>query len=334
MAANKAGILLQLEDGTDLADKVNPRFLDLSLTEKRGGEADHLDITLHNHDGRLATPEPGIYLRLSLGWLSGDDVPVGLVDKGRFKVDEVSEKGPPDVITITARSADLTGTARKRKATVWKDTTVGAILNQIASDNGWRAHIDAGLAAKPIASIEQAQKSDIAFARDLGQRYDAVATVKDKTLIFMPIGSAVTPSGAPIPTLTLTKQDGWSWTHSYAQRGEHDGAEAQYHDQDEAKRKTVKTGGSKPKRLKKVYGSEAEATEAAKAEDKRNKRAPRTFEYDLAIADCALTPNGKATLSGWNATIDGTNWLIEEVSTKFSGNSGGLTQSVKFESAG
>lgn len=334
MTANVAGILLQLEDGTDLADKVNPRFLDLSLTEKRGGEADQLDITLHNADGRLATPAPGIYLRLSIGWLSGDNVPVGLVDKGRFKVDEVSEKGPPDVITITARSADLTGNARKRKAKVWKNTTVGAILTQIAADNDWRAHVDAGLAAKPIISIEQTQKSDVQFVRDLGQRYDAVATVKDKALIFMPIGSAVTPSGAPIPPVTLTKQDGWGWTHSYAQRGEHDGAEAQYHDQDAAKRKTVKTGGSKPKRLKKVYGSEAEAKEAAAAEDKRNKRAPRSFDYDLAIADCSITPNAKATLTGWNATIDATKWLVEEVSTKFSGGSGGLTQSLKLESAG
>ena len=43
-------------------------------------------------------------------------------------------------------------------------------------------------------------------------------------------------------------------------------------------------------------------------------------------------PNAKATLSGWSSTIDGTTWLIEEVSTKLG--SGGLTQSLKMESAG
>lgn len=332
MTVAKAGLRLSLEDGTDLADKINPRFLDLMLTEKRGQEADQLDITLQNHDGKLAVPEPGIYLSLALGWLQGDDVKIGLVDKGRFKVDEVSEEGPPDIITIRARSADLTGDARKRKARSWKDTTLGAILNQIAGDNGWRAHIDGILAAKVIKTIEQTQKSDVAFVRDLGQRYDAVATVKDKALIFMPIGAAVTPSGAPIPAITLTRRDGWKWSHNYAQRGDHDGAEAQWHDQDGARRRTVKTGGDKRKRLKKVYGSEAEAKEAAEAEAKRTRRAPRTFSYDLGIADCSILPNGKASLSGWNSTIDGTSWLIEEVTTKF-GNDG-LTQSIKMESAG
>ncbi|MCC6478061.1 MAG: phage late control D family protein [Sphingomonadaceae bacterium] len=332
MTANKAAIRLSLEDGTDLADKVNPRFLDLTLTEKRGQEADQLDITLHNHDGKLQAPQPGVYLSLALGWLQGDGVKVGLIDKGRFKVDEVSEEGPPDIITIRARSADLTGDARKRKARSWKDTTLGAILNQIASDNGWRAHIDGGLAGKAIRAIEQTQKSDVAFVRDLGQRYDAVATVKDKALIFMPIGAAVTPGGQPIPAVKLTKQDGWKWSHNYAQRGDHDGAEAQWHDQDGARRRTVKTGGEKRKRLKKVYGSEAEAKEAAEAEAKRTKRAPRTFSYDLAIADCSIVPNAKATLSGWSSTIDGATWLIEEVSTKMG--SGGLTQSLKMESAG
>jgi uncharacterized protein len=332
MTNAQAAIRLTLEDGTDLADKINPRTIDISLSEKRGGEADQLDITLHNHDGRLAAPEPGIYLRFAIGWLRGAGVPVGLVDKGRFKVDEVSEEGPPDIITIRARSADLTGDVRKRKAKTWKDTNVGAILNEIAANNGWRAHVDAGLAAKTITAIEQSNKSDIAFLNDLGRRYDAVATVKDKALIFMPIGAQTTPGGAAIPAYRFTRQDGGKWKHDYAQRGEHDGAEAQYQDQDAGQRKTVKTGGDKRKRLKNVYGSEAEAKDAAEAEEKRTKRAPRTFTFDPAIADAAIEPNARVTLSGWSAKIDGTSWLVESVDTKYG--AGGLVQSLTMESAG
>jgi phage protein D len=84
MTANKAGIRLTLDDGTDLAKKIDPRFLELTLVEKRGGEADELSLTLHNHDGQLKAPETGRYIRLALGWESGDDVTIGLVDKGRF----------------------------------------------------------------------------------------------------------------------------------------------------------------------------------------------------------------------------------------------------------
>jgi hypothetical protein len=74
VAANKAGLRLTLDDGTDLADRIDPRLLELTLVEKRGGEADELSLTLHNHDGQLVAPATGRYIRLALGWESGEDV--------------------------------------------------------------------------------------------------------------------------------------------------------------------------------------------------------------------------------------------------------------------
>src|SRR3546814_18547541 len=76
MDANKAAVRLTLDDGTDLSDKVNPRLISLSLTEKRGEEADSLEITLHNHDGQIAPPRRGAMLQLALGWEKGADVTV------------------------------------------------------------------------------------------------------------------------------------------------------------------------------------------------------------------------------------------------------------------
>lgn len=331
MTANKAGIRLTLEDGTDLADKINPRFLDAKLTEKRGGESDELNITLHNHDGQLKPVKAGVFLSLSWGWETGEDVPLGLVDKGRFKVDEVERGGPPDVVTIRARSADLTGQLRTRKNKLWKDTTVGAMLNKIAADDGKSAKVHPELAGKEIKAIEQHNKSDMQFVRDLGKRYDAVATWKDKTLIFMPIGAEATAGGKPMPSLKLTRRDGWTWSFRHAQRNENDGAEAQYQDTGEAKRKTVKTGGDKRKRLKKVYATEADAKTAAEAQAKRDKRGALTFDYDLAVADPSIIPNAKAALSGWDSEIDGIKWLVESVETTL--NASGLQQKLAFESA-
>ena len=238
MAANIAAIRLTLQndDGTatDLADKINPRFLSLQLTEKRGGAADELTITLHNTDGALAVPETDAILSLALGWASGDEVAalgvVGLVEKGRFKVDEVELGGPPDTVQIKARAADLSGDYSKRRNQIWKDTSLGAILSTIAARNDVAAQVHGDLAGQAIAAIEQHGKSDMAFVRDLGKRYDAVATWKNRTLLFMPIGAATTASGTPIPTATLTKRDGWGWKFTKADRDQSDGAEADYHD--------------------------------------------------------------------------------------------------------
>ena len=114
--------------GIDYAAQIVPRLISLTLAEKLGEEADTLDIQLSNHDGQLAPIKRGVYATLSLGWKSGPDVIVGLVDKGQFKVDQVEKSGPPDVLSIRARSADLTGDYRRRRDKGWKDTTLGAVV--------------------------------------------------------------------------------------------------------------------------------------------------------------------------------------------------------------
>jgi phage protein D len=328
--ANVAGLRLTL-DGVDLADKIDPRFVELSLTEKRGGEADELSLTLQNADGKLEVPEPGKVLALALGWTSGTDVPLGLVDKGRFTVDEVTPTGPPDQIQITARSADLNGDYRKRRTQVWKDTTVGAILQTIAARNGITAQVHPDLAGKAVATLDQHGKSDMLFVKDLGSRYDAVATWKDRQLIFMPVGSATTASGKALTAITLTKRDGWSWRMTRAQRDDYDGAEASWHDQDTGKRKKVSTGGNKTKRLKRVYASAADAKQATVAEASKRRRGAYQFEYDLAIADTRLQNNLPVTLAGWSAKIGAIRWLVVSIETTMG--PAGIKQRATFESA-
>lgn len=327
--ANVSAVRLTL-DGADLADKIDPRFIELSLSEKRDGSADELTLTLHNADGKMALPTPGKVITLALGWASGTDVAVGLVEKGRFTVDEVEASGPPDVIRITARSADLNGNYRKRRTQSWKDTTVGAVLGEIASRNGISAQVHPDLASKPIAALDQHGKSDMLLVKDLGSRYDAVATWKDRKLIFMPVGSTSTASGKALGAVTITKREGWSWRMTRAQRDEYDGAEASWHDQDSGKKKKVSTGGTKRKRLKRTYASEADADQAVKAEAAKHARGKYQFEYELAFADPALQPNQRVTLSGWGTKIDGVKWLIVSIETTMG--SAGLKQRISFES--
>ncbi|KPH62318.1 contractile injection system protein, VgrG/Pvc8 family [Novosphingobium sp. ST904] len=329
--ANVAAVRLTL-DGVDLADKIEPRFIDLSLSEKRDGSADELSLTLHNSDGKMALPEPGKVITLALGWTSGTDVTLGLVEKGRFTVDEVEATGPPDVIRITARSADLNGDYRKRRTQSWKDTTLGAVLGEIARRNSITAQVHPDLAGKPITALDQHGKSDMLLVKDLGSRYDAVATWKDRKLVFMPVGSATTAGGKTLAAKTLTKRDGWSWRFTRAQRDEYDGAEASWHDQDSGKKKTTSTGGTKRKRLKRAYASEADAEQAAEAEAAKRKRGAYQFEYELAFADTALQPNQQVTLSGWNTTVDGIKWLLSSVDTSVAGG-GGIKQRISLESA-
>lgn len=350
MTSRRAAIRLKLEDGTDLAARVNPRLLGLSLTEKREDDADEINLTLSNTDGLLAVPRTGVRLALALGWESGADVPVGLVDKGRFTIDEIELSGPPDTIAIRGRSADFTGALRKRETKSWRETTLGSILGEIAARHNRFARIGGGLAERVISVIEQEGKSDMAFVRDLGKRYDAIATWKDDFLLFMPIGGAASASGAPLAGLVLTRRDTWAWSFREGQRESYAGAEAQWHDDAAGRRRTVRVEGpatpaapavdgdeapqaaaSEPRKLKRVYATEAEARQAAEAAASRAARTPYEFTYDLAIADPALQPDMRVTLRGWNSTIDGIEWLVKTVETSFDAN--GLRQRLELESA-
>lgn len=301
--------------GTDLSDRINPRLISLGLTESRDEKADKLELTLHNHDGLLAPIRKGVIITLALGWIKGSEVTLGLVDKGRFTVDEVKKGGPPDVVTLTARSADLGGRFRKRRDAIHKSTTLGAVVARIARANGYRSRVHASLASLPIAMAEQRGKSDMAFLHDLGKRYDATATVKDRTVIFAPIGGGQTAAGTTLPTLALTKRHGWTWNFTEAQRDENDGASAQYHDPATARRRTARSGGTtNPRRLRRTYASEADAQAAADAQHQRQGRAQYSFDYELAFGDPAIVPGRPVTLTGWDSQIDAIRWTVKEAS--------------------
>ncbi|NOW46690.1 hypothetical protein FHW96_002850 [Novosphingobium sp. SG751A] len=330
MAANKAGLRLTLDNGTDLAAKINPRHLSLTLVEKRDGSADELSLSLQNVDGRLAVPSAGAILSLALGWESRiDDHPVGLIEKGRFRVDEVEESGPPDIITIRARSADLAGTYAKRRNRVWHDTTLGAVIADIAARHGITARVHPDLAGEPIEALEQHNKSDMAMVQDLGKRFDAVATWKDRKILILPKGSTTTAGGKTIQAITLSRQDGWRWRYIRSERGAQSGVEAQYHDGSTGARKTVSEGSGDAYRLKHIYASKSSATRAAKSNLAKRQREKSKFEYYLAVADCRLRPNQRVALTGWSAAVGGTKWLVESIDTTM--DAGGIKQMVRFE---
>jgi len=321
--------------GADLTDKIAPRLIKLQLSEKRGEEADSLELELHDHDNLLDIPPEGAELEVSIGWQRGPGVTIGLVDKGKFKVDEVTWGGPPDVLTIRARSADFTAGFRVRKEKKWTGTTVGAVLREIAGSNSLSASIDGELAGKELPVLAQDQRSDAAMLRFLGRRFDAVATIKGKTLIFSPIGKGQTASGKALPAFNVTRQSGDRYQWSRAAREEYGGVEARWHDKDKSKRTTVKAGaGGKgtPKRLKRTYHTEAEAKAAAEAEHKRVQRAGASFDLTLAYGDAALYPEQKGKLQGFKPSIDETDWLVSEVTHTLDG-SGGFRTGLKLEKA-
>ncbi|MBB6259341.1 hypothetical protein FHT05_003980 [Xanthomonas arboricola] len=313
-------------DGTDLTDRIAPRLLDLTLTECRSGEADQLDLRIHDHDGKMALPKRGVRLAVALGWKD-----TGLVDKGTFIVDEVEYSGAPDIITVRARSADLTADMRTRRERSWHNTTLGAVLNTLAGEHGLTPRVAEALARTKLSHLDQANESDMNLLTRLGQRFNAVATVKAGALLFAPIGAGTTSTGKPLPTVTLTRRDGDRHRYSVADRDAYTGVRAYWVDKGKARRQSVLVGtDDNAKRLRESYADEATARQHAHAELERVKRGVAKFDYTLAIGRAELFPEQTVTVAGFKPEIDGQKWLIAKVT--HSVGSSGLSTTLNLES--
>jgi phage protein D len=320
-------------DGDDLTDRLRPRLVALTLTEKRGGEADQLDIIIDDSKGKMALPRAGVQLKVQLGWKKGSDVRAGLVDKGSFTVDEIEHGGPPDVITIRAGSADFTSEVRTRREGSWHDTTLGAIIADVAARNKLTARCAPALASIAVEVEAQSRTSDLAFLRRLGRDHDAVATIKAGTLIFSPIGAGTTSTGERLPSITIRRREGDRHSFRIEKREETEGVTASWHDRKAAKKQNVTVGSAeKAKRLGKTYPTEAAARAAATAEKARSARQPRKLSLELALGRPDIGPEQRVKVEGFKAEIDAVQWLVAEVTHTLGDR--GFTTSLQLETVG
>ncbi|MFC3581101.1 contractile injection system protein, VgrG/Pvc8 family [Sphingomonas hylomeconis] len=319
-------------DGRDLTGTIRPRLISLGITEKRGDEADQLDIVLNDSDGRLELPPAGAVLTVQLGWKQGSDVRPGLVEKGSFKVDEVEHSGPPDIVTIRARSADFTSDLRVRRETTHHDRTLGTIVGEIAGRNGLQPRCAPRLAGVVLKMTAQSRESDMAFLRRLGREHDAVATIKRGALIFAPIGAGVTTKGAALPSLRILRRDGDRHSFRIEKRDNVEGVQADWHDRGEAKRKTVTVGkANSARKLSRTYATEEDARRAAASAKGRAARQPVSLSLSLALGRPDIYPEQKATVAGFKAPIDAVAWLVGEVTHSLG--SQGYVTALKLETS-
>jgi phage protein D len=312
---------------------MRPRLVSLAISEKRGDEADQLDIVLDDADGLLAIPPEGARLLVMLGWKQGRDVAPGLVHKGSFKVDEVNHSGPPDQIRIRARAADFTSAIRNRREQSWANTTLGTVLQDIAGRNALSLRIAPDLAAIALPALHQSRESDTAFLRRLGRENDAVAD-QDRHPDLRAQGRGHHQHGpAPADPRAHPPQRRWPFMAAPDADGQA-GVTAHWHDRKAARHRAVTMGKAEgAKTLRKTYPDEASARRAATAEHTRLKRAPATLDMRLALGRPDAIPEARVTLTGFKPEIDATPWLITEVTHRLD-NAGGFITELKMETAG
>ena len=303
-------------DGKDISPVLRPRLVSMTLSENGEDESDHLDITLDDSDNQVELPTVGVNITVAIGWKNGI-----MIDKGNFIVSGFSHSGPPDTLTIHAKTANLTDSLKEVRERSYHNTTLGAILDQIARRNSLKSGIAANMRSRKIKHIDQTNESDAAFLRRLGKQFDAVSTIKNNTLLFMLKSQSKTVSGKDIKPVIIKRKNGDSHPFTVDKRDDYTGARAYWHNSKKAKRQSVVAGMTRRcKNLKNTYASKEEAEEAAKAEWLRIQRGEYKFNMTLAIGHPDLIPQSPVTVSGYKKLINETKWIADKIRHDISDN--------------
>ncbi len=166
---------------TELADRITS----LSVTDNNGFDADQLTLSVDDSDGVTDLPPRGAELAVSIGWLGE-----ALIYKGLYTVDEVGHSGPPDVIDITAHSADFREEMNVRREVSWHDVTVERVVSAIARCYDLKPMISEALNDIEIDHADQTEESDMSFLTRMAEMLGAIATVKNGCLLFILPGAA------------------------------------------------------------------------------------------------------------------------------------------------
>ncbi|WP_249962208.1 contractile injection system protein, VgrG/Pvc8 family [Histophilus somni] len=285
------------------------RLIQLQIIDKDGMESDELSIELDDSDGQIQIPPKGKKIEIAFGFNQQTQY------LGKFIVDETGHQGPPDKVIIKASSADFRQSLLKEREESYDNTTLEDILNQLATRNQLEPAIHPSFKDKVIEHQDQTNESDANLLTRLAHEYDAIGSIKDGKLLFLPRAKGESASGKALPTLHIHRNQGDQHSFTDADRDEKvSGVIAYYQDKATGTREMVVAGEEENARsLKQTYSSEEEAQEAAEAEMKRTKVRARKLTLNLAQGRPDILAGMPLKVEGFKAEIADVNWFAHEV---------------------
>jgi phage protein D len=313
-------------DGNDISPLVVNRLISLTIKDNRGLVVDSVDIELDDSDGQLEIPSEGAIIQVWIGWSN-----TGLVDKGKYKVESVTHRGAPDILSISAFSNDVSEGLKQKRERSFSNKTIQVIFETIGAEYALKTIVHDTLANRVISYIAQ-NESDANLITRIADEHDAIATVKNGHLILLPRGASQTVSGLPLPTAQIFRLDGDG--HNYTTGTGTDritGVKAFYYDAGKSKKLYVVIGDNEDnlKEIRYVHRDKKTAELACQAEFNRCKRSSQKLSYTFAFGQPNLIPEQEFVFTGLKPQIDDIVWLGTNVTHNLTDS--GFTTSVELE---
>ena len=186
MAEARQSLVQIAIEGTDISDTINKDLISLKYTDSEEDEADDLNITLHDRDGRwlaewlddaliaqlntdvAKSSSKGMAITASIictNWTKpGERMKLNC---GEFALDNISAAGPPNTITIKASSLpDKSGIRTTKRSKSWENYRLSGVGEEIAGRASLGYIFDSGYDPS-FPHKEQNDQTDIAFLKRL-----------------------------------------------------------------------------------------------------------------------------------------------------------------------
>lgn len=320
-----------IANGADITRKIQDRLVDLRQHDEAGIGSDTVTIRLDNRDRAVRIPAKGALLRVWLGYQES-----GLVFKGVFTVDETRLSGPPHVLEIKGKAADMRKTLKEQRSLSYDDITLGNLVETIATRHDLSPKCSADLAGVALGHVDQTSESDLHLLTRLAEQYGATAKPANGCLLFVPTGEAKAASGAAMTPVTIDLAvDGGSYDYTVADRKAYASCTARWRDQagNQDVEVTVDAddaeAGAPAYSLRNTYPDEAAAKAAASAKLAALKRGTATLSIDNIRGKPAATAEAPLTIRNCHPEADSTAWKIKEVEHTLSGS--GLKTRIEAE---
>lgn len=171
--------------GEDVTEDITPDLLSFEYSDKDGGQADEISITLKDEVGKWAgswKPDGGQIIK---AYLSSGTVEKATLELfcGTFFLDNYSVSGPPRTATLRAVSTPLNVPIRRKpKTRSWEQKSLKEIASSIAGEASleflWDCNDD-----PQYTRVDQSKESDLTFLTKLCDEAGLVIKVTDKQLV-------------------------------------------------------------------------------------------------------------------------------------------------------
>lgn len=308
----------------DITKKIADRLISLEISDKAGVKSDRATITIDDRDQLLDIPKRGAKLEISIGYVGQ-----ALVRMGSYVVDEVEVEGPERQMVIRANAADMTGKIKAPKERSWPGVTFGNLVKKIAKEHSLQPSIPSDLASRNLGHIDQTE-SDMQLLSRICSEQGATFKVSDGRLVVANHAGGKTASGKSLPVATIYAHDCERWNATIAERGKYQSVIAYWQNMQTGQRVEVKAGQGEPAlTLKNSYKDEETAKQAAKSKLNVLGRGTGTVSISGYIGDPYMSAERIATLVGFRNGVDGSGWVVNEVTHSLSGD--GYTNSISLE---